>query len=90
MLKGFVNALFPNVHTQSNYDFKAKEAKQLGGKLSQSSIKKPDNKYSEMGIGERTNKGKPVPGETLRVVVSQTLTRYRSRISAQHGDWRAW
>ena len=39
--------------------------------MSQSKIKKPNNKYSEMGIGERTNKGEPVPGKFDKVICSQ-------------------
>lgn len=63
MLKGFVNALFPQIHTQSNYDFKAKDMKKG---LSQSKIEKPDSKHATMGVGERTKKGAPVPGTQTR------------------------
>lgn len=60
MLKGFVNALFPQIHTQSNYDFKARDMKKG---LSQSKIEKPDSEHAAMGIGERTKKGAPAPGK---------------------------
>lgn len=60
MYKGFVNALFPQIHTQSNYDFKAREMK---NNLSESKMKKPDSKEAAMGVGERTKKGEPAPGE---------------------------
>lgn len=72
MLKGFVNALFPQIHTQSNYDFKARDMKKG---LSQSKIEKPDSSHAAMGVGERTKKGAPVPGESL-----SALTAPRSNI----------
>ncbi|CCG84273.1 protein of unknown function [Taphrina deformans PYCC 5710] len=64
MFKSFTNALFPQIHTQSNYDFSARDARD---KLTQSKIQKPDNKYSEMGVGERTKKGEPAPGQGAKI-----------------------
>lgn len=37
MLKSFANALFPQIHTQSNYDFKAREARDKANTASKSS-----------------------------------------------------
>lgn len=71
MFKSFANALFPQIHTQSNYDFKARDARD---KLSQSKMPKPDNKYSEMGIGERTKKGEPAPGQSSTTLPVPSLS----------------
>lgn len=80
MFKSFANALFPQIHTQSNYDFKAKTMKGKGKKqLSQSPIKKPDSRHAAMGVGERTKKGAPAPGKIFQDQEALKLITRRTR-----------